>query len=315
MTDGEVEVAARPLAGGALVSGLGRELRASYALVRRDLSASVIPGLAMCLSAMLASRALSGEGAAWVLPKSALYFSLYIYVFCLDNQITGYVEDCHNKPDRPLPSGYWDMAGARQRRALGSAAFLLFAWAFGEWRLLALAAAWLAIAFSYNHWGLHRHWFSKNLVFITAGTFVLLGAAWSMAAAWSPMAVRLMAYVSVVFGATLHLQDFRDVPGDAATGRRTLPIALGAVRARWVVAASIAVMPILTRLAFTGAYEPTSLRLMVETWLGALNLGVAGRLLLLRTPDADDITYRLHTFWFCSITALAGPLMSCSSVK
>jgi hypothetical protein len=41
-----------------------------------------------------------------------------------------------------------------------------------------------------------------------------------------------------------------------------------------------------------------------------LDVVVAARLLLLRNPAADDKTYRLHTFWFCFIAVLAGPIVS-----
>jgi hypothetical protein len=51
-------------------------------------------------------------------------------------------------------------------------------------------------------------------------------------------------------------------------------------------------------------------RNLAEAWLTLLNLVVAGLLLLLRTPSADDSTYRQHTFWFCSIAALAGPIVA-----
>ena len=110
------------------------------------------------------------------------YFSLYIYAFCLCNQIVGYREDRVNKPDRVLPSKMLIMRGAVIRWLVSMMAFPLVGYAIGGAPLLAWAIAWQIIFLTYNFLGLQRHWFTKNAVFITLGTILQLGPAWLITA-------------------------------------------------------------------------------------------------------------------------------------
>ena len=296
--DGDAPLAALPL----------RELATTYRLVRRDLSASVIPGMLTTMTAALYSHA-GWAAFAEALAKSFVYFFLFIYIFCLSNQLEGIREDLIDKPDRPLPSGRWSMAGAKLRLLGGLVLFVVAAVVMGGFQLAAWAVAWQVVFVVYNHCGLHKHWFTKNVVFIGLGTVVLLGAAWQLVATPDALAWRMILYVSTVFALTLHLQDLRDVAGDRATGRRTLPLAVGDTAARWLLAIGIGVMPLATHLAYTRHLPDTATRVAGELVLASLNLVVAYRTLALRTPTHDHRTYMIHTYWFCAIVGMSGFMM------
>lgn len=287
-----------------LVPRVIHEARITYGLVWRDLSASLIPATLMSLAAVYTTGGWSAETATLTVLRCALYFGLYIYSFCLCNQIVGLEEDRINKPDRVIPSGLLNMRGALLRLVIALVVFPLVGFVLGGFRTMGWALAWEAIFLSYNLLGLHRHWFSKNVVFIVLGTVALLGAAWEIAAPLSSAAWQWILVVATTFGFTLHIQDLRDVEGDRATGRRTLPMVLGQDISRWLIAIGIGVLPIVVHLAlFSGAQSLTNFA--SEAILAGLNIMVAVRVVQRRTPHDDHKSYMLHTYWFCAIVAAA----------
>jgi 4-hydroxybenzoate polyprenyltransferase len=279
------------------------EVRITYQIVWRDLSASLIPATLFGLAALHARGEWTLVSVGYALLRCFAYFSLYIYTFCLCNQIVGYREDRVNKPDRVLPAKTITMKGAVARWIFAMAAFPLVGFALGGLPILGWAIAWQAIFLSYNFLGLHQHWFTKNTVFITLGTIVQLAPAWGLSAPLEPVAWRWILVVAASFGFTLHLQDLRDVQGDHLVGRRTLPIVIGQKWTRRLLAVGIGLLPLVTHF---GLVRSGSFRLSVvvlEVALTLLNLVVAVRTLRLSSPQADHRTYILHTYWFCAVLA------------
>lgn len=283
---------------------LAREAHATYRLVYRDLSASLIPATLMVFSALITSRADTNH-AVRSLGGALLYFSLYIYTFCLTNQIVGFEEDKLNKPNRPLPSGLWTMTGAVARLAFSFTIFPTVAYFLGGVAIARWAIAWQLIIVAYN-FVLHKHWFSKNVVFITLGTIVQLAAAWQIVTPLTPMAWHWILYISVAFGITLHLQDLRDIIGDLEMERKTLPISVGEKSARIILAVMIGILPLMTHIFVMQFYPATIERVIIEGLLGTMNMLVAIRVLLLRNCESDHHTYMLHTYWFCAIIGSIG---------
>lgn len=289
--------------GTALWRRAAREARVTYGVIWRDLSVTVIPGSLMCLTALHAAGALSLRTAALALGKCLLYFLLHVYVFTIDNQILGHEEDRVNKPDRVLPSGFISLPGARRRREIAMVLFPLVGWLLGGVPFLGYALGWIVLTIAYNHWGLHRHWVTKNLVFITLYAILLLAPAWQLAAPLDETGIRMILVISAAMGLTLNLQDFRDVTGDVFLKRRTLPLAIGERPARWLIASSIALLPLAVHF---GLVYPRSLGpagWAAEGLLAGLNLLVAVRTLRLHGPRVDHKTYMLHTYWFCGVLA------------
>lgn len=79
-------------------------------MIRRDLPAGVYPALLFALAARCVVGGAGLDGLFALLACGA-YFWLFLYSFCLDNQITGVAEDRLNKPDRVIPSGRLPLAG------------------------------------------------------------------------------------------------------------------------------------------------------------------------------------------------------------
>lgn len=287
-----------------------------FLVVRRDLSTTIVPGSLFLVAAYAHTRGL--ENLWELLPYLAwggIYFFLYVYVFCLGNQINGIEEDRLNKPDRPLPAGLVSLRGAWVRWSLANLAFPSVGFLLGGWRIARWALAWQAIAFTYDFLGLHRRWYGKNLVFITLGTVVLLAPAWELVAETTPVAWRWIAVVAVTIGISFHIQDLRDVEGDVAVGRVTLPVLLGESPARLLLAACVLAFPLVVHVFLMVDGLAWSTVLVIECLLGILNVIVAWRIWFLRTPRADHWTYIIHTYWFCAVLASAIPVLAAAGLS
>lgn len=284
-------------------AGITRELTIGYDLVKHDLSASMIPALLFALVSLNDAQA---DPLSWItcLALSCIYFFLFIYNFCLANQIAGIDEDKINKPGRVLSSGRLSVQGAWMRWVIAMVAFPLFAYLVKP-ELLVWVFLWQLIVITYNFGGLDKHWFCKNMVFVSSGAIVLLCPAWNMVQPLSAESLRWVLFVSIAFGITLNLQDLRDIAGDKATGRRTLPIAIGQRSARWICALLIAVLPLCTHYILFNHFAISWIGMAMEVLLAALNICVVLRILTLNGAKHDDKTYKLHTGWFCMIVLSA----------
>jgi 4-hydroxybenzoate polyprenyltransferase len=207
----------------------------------RDWSASLIPGMMYTTAALRSGDSnLSSSRTMSTLACSFCYFLLYIYSFDIANQINGIAEDRVNKPDRPLPSGRVSLQGAYIRWYITTVAYLLLS---AAWRVLPWGALWVVITGYTSFCGGDKHWFTKNLVFMTVGSLCLLHASWALVAPLATREWRWASTLSGVFGVVANIQDMRDVEGDRVSGRRTLPIVLGDRNFRTFMAAVIVVTP------------------------------------------------------------------------
>ncbi|KAJ7682026.1 UbiA prenyltransferase family-domain-containing protein [Mycena polygramma] len=207
----------------------------------RDWSASLIPGMMYTTAALRSlNPAPSTVHVAHNLARSFVYFLLYIYSFDIANQINGLAEDLINKPDRPLSSGRVSLHGAYTRWYITTAAYLLVSIA---WGVLPWGALWVTITVYTSFYGGDKHWFTKNLVFMSVGSLCLLHASWGLVAPVTSNEWRWAVTLSGVFGIVANIQDMRDVEGDRASGRRTLPIVLGDRRFRPIMATVIIAAP------------------------------------------------------------------------
>jgi 4-hydroxybenzoate polyprenyltransferase len=187
--------------------------------------------------------------------------------------------------------------GACVRWAALTAAFL----GIGAWLgVLVWALGWviLTVLVCFLHWD--RHWFTKNTVVMTLGVLVELAAAWTLVTPLTADSLRWVLVLSGMIGVTSVLQDMRDVAGDRAVGRRTMPVALGEERARWVIGAMFAAAPIVIHVGLMPS-KVGAAALVCEAILGVWSLAVAGRVLWLRSPREDHRTYMLYTYWYCAL--------------
>ncbi|KAJ7686495.1 UbiA prenyltransferase family-domain-containing protein [Mycena rosella] len=217
------------------------EFRVFWDFTWRDWSASLIPGMMYTTAALRSlTPTPSTSQIASSLACSFCYFLLYIYSFDIANQINGVAEDRINKPDRPLSSGRVSLQGAYIRWYTTTAAHLLVSAALGvlPWGML-----WVAITVYTSFCGGDKHWFTKNLVFMSVGSLCLLHASWALVTPLTAREWRWALTLSGVFGVVANVQDMRDVDGDRVAGRRTLPILLGDLNFRRVMVIVIAATP------------------------------------------------------------------------
>ncbi|KAJ7201893.1 UbiA prenyltransferase family-domain-containing protein [Mycena pura] len=279
-----------------VADAIEHELRVFWHFTWRDWSAAIIPGT-MCTIAAL--RALDSTLSAGFTARSVLYCLLFLYAFDIANQINGIAEDQINKPDRPLPSGRVSLRGAYIRWYASTAAYLA---AGAAWGVLPWTALWVCITICLTFGDGDKHWATKNMLFMTAGSLCLLQGAWGLVAPPSARETRWTVLLSSAFGILASLQDLRDVEGDRVAGRRTLPIVLGD-NFRWVMAALTCAVPaICWKLEFLHYSH-----VLVGYCGAALTLStfyMAYRILRGSSRKYDHKTYMILTYIFCGCVAV-----------
>lgn len=208
--------------------------------------------------------------------------------------------DRTNKPGRPVPSGRltreqalrFGHAAAALALALAGLAGPLFALAI----LLGLAATWI---YSAPPLRTKRNLVGALVTIAFARGFLVAPAGWSLVEApWAvgdPWALGFVAFFFLLGAAAT--KDFADLEGDAAAGCRTLPLAVGPVRAAQIVAPFLVVpFPLLLVFQAFGLLGAAFTPLVVLTV--ALTIGGATTAwLLLRDPLALAESDRTHASW------------------
>ena len=196
-----------------------------------DWSFSIIPSLIFSVSGARSS----GSPPTTLAPRYILLIlwnTCFVYFFNLSNQITGIVEDRVDKPHRPLPSGKVTLAGAEKRRIV-----VLLVWLLTSIRasVLKQMICWTVTTGFLTLTDAGNHWFGKNTVALTAGTWSLYTASWKIIAPETEQSIRYAWAIAFWAGVGTHVQDLRDIAGDAANGRKTLPIVFGDRCSRWLM--------------------------------------------------------------------------------
>ncbi len=274
-----------------------RELHLSWRFTGRDVRTNIIPPLIFTLAVLRHAWPITLTECAWALLRVLVYFWFYSYTFCLPSQIVGVEEDRINKPERPLPAGLVSVRGAYYRYF---AALLIYAGlglCFGvlKWTLL-----WEAVTVLYVFGGFHRHWFTKNVVSMTLGTVAQLAAAWELVAPLTATTFTPVLTVAFMAGVTALVQDFRDVAGDRLIGRRTMPITIGELPARWVVIGIFLLSPLATYYGLLAGERPL-VRIGCAVVLAAHAYLIAARVAIFRSAVEDHKTYIIYSYWYCAI--------------
>jgi 4-hydroxybenzoate polyprenyltransferase len=278
-----------------MLTQLAREPKVFAAVVSSNALIGVLPSL---VTTAAAARTLGDRLTA--VPAVSVYSLLAIYVFDLSNQITGVPEDRINKPARPLVTGLLSLRGAWIRLAAATAFLLLTGQRLG---IIHLALLWAVVTGANNHLGLARRPVCKPLVVgVQAGIQLL--SAWHIGGGRTDRFLPCAVALSVLLALLMPLQDLRDIKGDRAVGRRTLPIAYGAWPVRFYLCGALLLTPVaVRRLVAIGVLWPGS-------WLEVLAAGLcfcaAIRVVVRRSAASDDRTYRLLVLWYATIAA--GPL-------
>ena len=239
-----------------------------------------------------------------------LFFWTWInlLLFCISNQRKeeDIQEDRINKVWRPLPSGRLTIAQAEKLLWASLPVIGLMCACIGAFFQYMLLNA---LNFWYNDGGGAHDPIFRNL--INACAFVLYAsAALDIVAAtpvstYTPMTLQWLAVVGGVVCTTIQIQDLRDQAGDCLRGRRTLPILLGDMNARWTI-----VVPIV----FWSTFSPFFWRLCIGGYAPTVLIGIftVSRILSLRTPEEDRTTFKVWCVWLISIYSLPLIKMLCT---
>ncbi|KAI1385851.1 UbiA prenyltransferase family-domain-containing protein [Hypoxylon trugodes] len=225
--------------------------------------------------------------------KMLLWSWSNLFLFNLHNQrhAATIAEDAINKPWRPLPAGRINSKQTTQIMYIMYAVIITVSFKVGgliPCLLEALFCLW------YNEWGGATDPFMKNLLnglgfacFFAGPLEAITGYSVfggnGKAAAW-------VGILAAAITTTSHTQDFRDMEGDKAVGRRTVPLVIGDYNARILVAVGVIVW---TGLA--GWYWGVG-------WKGGLAAWIAGGAMVSnlfwdRSQAGDAFTWKLWPGW------------------
>ena len=230
---------------------------------------------------------------------------LNLLFFDIDNQFQpgSIVEDTVNKPWRAIPSGRLSPAEARHLLILVIPIVILGSLYLGGTRE---ASALMIGTFVYNDLqGADENVLFRNL--LNGGGYICYSSG-SMKVATghgkhelNDTASIWLAMIGAIITTTLQMQDMPDVAGDAARGRRTIPIKYGDRVARL----SITIPVMLWSICCSMFWKPFT---MGSLMVGCSCACFTGRLLWLRTAAADGLTWKFWCIWMTMIYLL--PLLS-----
>ncbi|KAJ7136504.1 UbiA prenyltransferase family [Mycena crocata] len=229
-----------------------------------------------------------------------LWLELHLLTFEIKNQIIGLEEDRLSKPDRPIAAGRLSIPTAQKLYLLSGA--LSFACSVFHGVKLC-SAVYLVAIFCYNEGGLSRHWFLKSLL----GAIGYVCYCWGTTIIFdhgnrlSAVSIVAIAMSGLIHTTTGHAQDFRDRPGDAAIGRKTLPLLLPPRLARW----SLAVLITTWTVALIRLWAPPP---PVSLVFALLCLTSAVKFIRHDSVEKDRISYWWYNMWL--ITAHLLPIFT-----
>ena len=214
-----------------------------------DLKSIVFPETAFAVFSALSGRSLTTNATPCLadILRRLPYIILWNWTNCLLFDVANQrlpqaiLEDKFNKPWRPLPSKRLTSDEARRTLLILVPAVFLVSHYLGG---LFEAVAMISLTWMYNDLGgADENYVLRNL--INACGFVCYSSgATTVAIGFGQHKLNHKAHIwliivgAIVFS-TLQMQDMADMDGDAARGRRTLPLAHGETTARWSIAVPV----------------------------------------------------------------------------
>ncbi|KAJ7498600.1 UbiA prenyltransferase family [Mycena latifolia] len=228
-----------------------------------------------------------------------IWLELHLLTFEIKNQacITGLEEDRLSKPDRPIVAGRISIAGAQTLYlVVGTLSF-----AFSVYHnMVPCSTLYMVAIYCYNEGGMSRNWFLKSFLGSIGYSLLLLGHD-DHGNSLSKISTIAIATSGLLHVTTGHAQDFRDRPGDAEIGRKTLPLLLPPRLARW----SLGLLMFAWTAALIHLWSPP---LPVSLLLVLLCLTSAAKFIRNYSIEADRNSYWVYNMWL--ITAHLLPVFA-----
>ncbi|KAI5116971.1 hypothetical protein M0805_002172 [Coniferiporia weirii] len=203
-----------------LISSVLYNIRTLYLFTKADMKVIVLP--VTCLAAAASPLASLSR-----LPHVIFWVWLQTLQLDLSNQTLDPEEDKVNKPERPLPSGRVSLRTAKILRWI--LPFVCFVWSASYSKALLYASiSNCVLVVIYDEMGFAAgHWLNRNILNALGHASFEVGAcllAGKNVAALDPISSVSVFCSAGIILCTIKAQDFKDTIGDAAVGRRTLPI-------------------------------------------------------------------------------------------
>lgn len=277
---------------------LSHEIRTTWALFSTDnASITVLPGLLLTVS-MWSVADRDFEHFPVTIIKSFLFFFFYGYTFVLSNQLAGLEEDRLNKPHRPLVRGMVTQSGMKWRLIFAATIFL----SAGIWCGNAeYAVLWMLVTFLHNqlHWS--RFWVFKSTTMFF-GTVSMMAAPAKQVGVLDSTIWRWIIIISAYNFFLIIIQDLRDVEGDKAVGRRTVPLIIGGMRTRVALAFGLLMYPVVDHYTMAASPRVTVPALLFwDAVIAAFSLILSVRLIFNRDKRADQLTYLIFCYQWAAV--------------
>lgn len=211
------------------------------------------------------------------------------------------MEDKINKEWRSIPSGRISVHEAKRLMFVMYAVGIVLSFRLG---CTIPCGSLIALGYLYNNCGgADKNCAVRNL--INAAGFISFGSGATIVASGGSslpiQAWQWLAMISDIVAYTVQMQDFPDQEGDRSRGRRTVPLVIGDVEARWTVAIAVLiwsyVAPTFWPLGIKGH--------LVTSIPGAF---IVVRVMTLRSPGPDMSTFKIWNLWMMCLYVL--PLLS-----
>ena len=144
-----------------------------------------------------------------------------------------------------------------------------------------------------NLGGAHRDPVTRNLITafaVAAFGLGALNAAGESNAVLAAMGNQWVAITMTVVGTSVQVQDFEDTDGNAMRGRKTLPLIIGDVRARWITEVPIVVSSLICPIFWESGVLP-----FIFFFLEGLHL--SWRVIVKRSLCEDKKSWRWWNLW------------------
>ncbi|KAJ3557578.1 hypothetical protein NM688_g1400 [Phlebia brevispora] len=262
-----------------------------FLFTKSDIKTTLIP---ITLFATAAAPDFVGSN----LPQAIFWLWLHLLQFDVSNQSMSPEEDEQNKRWRPLPSKRLTLRQARILRWLLVPVCLAVSCLYS---LPIIYASISLISFTviYNELSGHSHWLVRNVVNACGAASFEVGT--TLLASQKYDALDSVAVLSILLSAginatTIQAQDFKDVHGDRAIGRRTLPIILPGI-ARYTILAGLTTWSVglawIWKLDWATAFVFLSIAGIV-----------ASRFQFLTSVREDQVSYYWYNVWLSFAHAL-----------
>lgn len=149
-------------------------------------------------------------------------------------------------------------------------------------------------------WWFRKALVHKNCISVTVETTAQLGATWEIIRPLAAPSLNYVYGIGVRFRLSILLSDLRDIEGDMAEGRKTLPLVLGEANVRLFASVLFAALGGLMHFGFPS--RNTHLIAKMYNWfvLGYHGL-IFYRVITDKTRSDDRKAYMIYSFLYCFV--------------